>query len=285
MSDRDDSTDAATTGADPAAALGELLAVMRRLRDPDGGCPWDLAQDFASIAPHTLEEAYEVADAIERGEPGGIRDELGDLLFQVVFHARLGEERGWFDFAAVAAGIAAKLRRRHPHVFGGAAPTDVAAQGASWERIKAQERGAGGDDAALGGIARSLPALSRAAKLGKRAGRVGFDWPDAAGVRDKVVEELAELDEVIAQAQGPDAAPAAQLAARRAEELGDLLFAVANWGRHLGIDPEEALRAANGKFERRFTAIEAAARTLGRALPSLSAAEWDALWNDAKRRG
>jgi ATP diphosphatase len=294
MSDRDELT--AALAADPQAALAELLEVMRRLRDPQDGCPWDLAQDFASIVPHTLEEAYEVADAIERGEPGGIRDELGDLLFQVVFHSRLGEERGWFDFGAVAAGIAAKLRRRHPHVFGADGPTDVTAQGASWERIKAEERGAGGDDAALGGIARSLPALSRAAKLGKRAGRVGFDWPDAAGVRDKVVEELAELDEVLAQSLSnpqPDSGPAAaapngasggDVAARRAEELGDLLFAVANWGRHLGIDPEEALRAANRKFERRFNAIEATARARGRALPSLTAAEWDALWNEAKRR-
>jgi MazG family protein len=278
MRDRDVSQDVAAVGADPAAALRELLEVMRQLRDPGGGCPWDLAQDFASIAPHTLEEAYEVADAIDRGEPGGIRDELGDLLFQVVFHARLGEERGWFDFAAVAAGIATKLRRRHPHVFGADAPTDVVAQGATWERIKAQERGAGGDEAALGGIARALPALSRAVKLGKRAGRVGFDWPDAAGVRDKVAEELAELDEAIA-----DADVGMSRAARRAEELGDLLFAVANWGRHLGVDPEDALRAANRKFERRFSKMEATARAGGRALESLTPAEWDAMWNSVKR--
>jgi len=278
MGDRDVLQDVAGVGADPAAALGELLEVMRRLRDPGGGCPWDLAQDFASIAPHTLEEAYEVADAIERGEPGAIRDELGDLLFQVVFHARLGEERGWFDFAAVAAGIAAKLRRRHPHVFGAEGPTDVVAQSATWERIKAQERGAGGDAAALGGIARALPALSRAVKLGKRAGRVGFDWPDAAGVRDKVAEELAELDDAIA-----DAEVGTSGAERRAEELGDLLFAVANWGRHLGVDPEEALRAANRKFERRFAKIEATARAGGRTLESLTPTEWDAMWNAVKR--
>jgi ATP diphosphatase len=268
--------DAPRVGVDPGAALQDLLEVMRRLRDPHGGCPWDLAQDFSSIAPHTLEEAYEVADAIERGAPLDIRDELGDLLFQVVFHSRLGEERGWFAFGDVAAGIAAKLRRRHPHVFGEAGVTDVVAQGASWERIKAQERGAGGDDATLGGIARSLPALSRAAKLGKRAGRVGFDWPDAAGVRDKVAEELAELDEVLAE--GGEAS-------RRAEELGDLLFAVANWGRHLGVDPEEALRAANRKFERRFASIEAAARARQRPLETLTAQEWDALWTEAKRGG
>jgi ATP diphosphatase len=164
-------------------------------------------------------------------------------------------------------------------VFGEAGATDVVAQGASWERIKAEERGAGGDDAALAGVARSLPALSRAAKLGKRAGRVGFDWPDAAGVRDKVAEELAELDEVLA------GAVADPLSARRAEELGDLLFAVANWGRHLGIDPEEALRAANRKFERRFAAVEAAARARHTPLETLTAQEWDALWVEAKRGG
>jgi nucleoside triphosphate diphosphatase len=294
MTHRDEAVGTPRVGVDPAAALQDLLEVMRRLRDPQGGCPWDLAQDFASIAPHTLEEAYEVVDAIERGAPPDIRDELGDLLFQVVFHARLGEERGWFAFGDVAAGIAAKLRRRHPHVFGEGAATDVAAQGATWERIKAEERGAGGDDAALAGVARSLPALSRAAKLGKRAGRVGFDWPDAAGVRDKVAEELAELDEVLAEAREPAAgesgaggefagAAAEALAARRAEELGDLLFAVANWGRHLGIDPEEALRAANRKFERRFAAVEAAARARNRPLETLTAPEWDALWVEAKR--
>jgi nucleoside triphosphate diphosphatase len=276
MTDRDEAVGTPRVGVDPAAALQDLLEVMRRLRDPQGGCPWDLAQDFASIAPHTLEEAYEVADAIERGAPLDIRDELGDLLFQVVFHSRLGEERGWFAFGDVAAGIAAKLRRRHPHVFGEGAATDVAAQGATWERIKAEERGAGGDDAALAGVARSLPALSRAAKLGKRAGRVGFDWPDAAGVRDKVAEELAELDEVLAGALEP---------ARRVEELGDLLFTVANWGRHLGIDPEEALRAANRKFERRFAAVEAAARARRQPLETLTPQQWDALWVEAKRGG
>jgi ATP diphosphatase len=274
MTDPDEAVGTPRVGVDPAAALQDLLEVMRRLRDPQGGCPWDLAQDFASIAPHTLEEAYEVADAIERGAPLDIRDELGDLLFQVVFHSRLGEERGWFAFGDVAAGIAAKLRRRHPHVFGEGAATDVAAQGATWERIKAEERGAGGDDAALAGVARSLPALSRAAKLGKRAGRVGFDWPDAAGVRDKVAEELAELDEVLAGAREP---------ARRVEELGDLLFTVANWGRHLGIDPEEALRAANRKFERRFAAVEAAARARRQPLETLTPQQWDALWVEAKR--
>ncbi|MCC6171690.1 MAG: nucleoside triphosphate pyrophosphohydrolase [Gammaproteobacteria bacterium] len=264
----------------PAArALLELLQVMARLRDPQQGCPWDLAQDFASIAPHTLEEAFEVADAIERGEPDAIRDELGDLLFQVVFHARLGEERGWFDFAAVAGGITAKLRRRHPHVFATAGQQERPGAGApvaDWERIKAAERGAAGEVGTLQGIALALPALTRAAKLGKRASRVGFDWPDAAGVRDKVHEELAEVDEVLA-AEAP--------AARRAEELGDLLFAIANWSRHLGIDAESALRTANQKFERRFAIMEALARERGLALESLSAVAWDALWVEAKRGG
>ena len=263
----------------PAArALLELLQVMERLRNPQQGCPWDLAQDFASIAPHTLEEAFEVADAIERGEPDAIRDELGDLLFQVVFHARLGEERGWFDFADVAGGIVAKLRRRHPHVFATAGQEQAGAVApvADWERIKAAERGAAGEGGTLEGIALALPALTRAAKLGKRAGRVGFDWPDAAGVRDKVREELAEVDEVLA-ADAP--------AARRAEELGDLLFAIANWSRHLGVDAEAALRSANRKFERRFAVMEALARERGLALESLSAAAWDALWVEAKRGG
>jgi MazG family protein len=260
----------------PEQALRQLLEVMAQLRDPRSGCPWDLAQDFASIVPYTLEEAFEVADAIERGEPAAIRDELGDLLFQVVFHARLGEERGWFDFAAVAAGIADKLRRRHPHVFADATRADAATQGVEWERIKAAERGAAGARGALDGIARALPALSRAAKLGRRAGRVGFDWPDAAGVRDKVREELAEVDEVLASGAASQ---------RRAEELGDLLFAVANWSRHLGVDAEEALRAANHKFERRFAVMEALARSRGLDLAGLSAADWEGLWQEAKRGG
>lgn len=261
--------------ANPAAgALLELLEVMARLRDPQQGCPWDRAQDFASIAPYTLEEAFEVADAIERGEPAAIRDELGDLLFQVVFHARLGEERGWFDFAAVAAGIAAKLRRRHPHVFETAMPPGASAPAADWERIKAAERGAAGEGGTLDGIARALPALTRAAKLGRRAARVGFDWPDAGGVRDKVGEELAEIDEVLA-AEAP--------AGRRVEELGDLLFAIANWSRHLGVDAEAALRTANQKFERRFASMEALARERGIALESLSGDAWEALWAEVKR--
>lgn len=258
-------------------ALDALLALMARLRDPAGGCPWDRAQSFASIAPYTIEEAYEVADAIEESDPHRLQDELGDLLFQVVFHAHMAQERGWFDFAAVARGIAGKLTRRHPHVFAPAAgePIRSGELSAQWEAHKARERAEEaqrrGRSAAslLADVPLALPALARAVKLGKRAGRVGFDWPDADGVRAKVQEELAELD-------------SAGTAAERAEELGDLLFALAQLGRHLGTDPEAALRGANAKFERRFASIEAQARALERELHSLTLAEWEALWQRSK---
>lgn len=260
--------------ADSAAALARLLEIMRRLRDPRDGCPWDREQTFATIAPFTIEEAYEVADAIGRDEPDEIRSELGDLLFQVVFHARLAEERSWFDFAGIANAISDKLEARHPHVFAGARIDSTAEQNRAWEEHKARERAARGDGGAaseLADVPLALPALARAAKLGKRAGRVGFDWPDADGVRSKISEELLETDEV---ARGD--------ATRRAEELGDLLFAVANWSRHLGVDPEEALRRANEKFEHRFRAMERLARERGLQLSGLDAAAWDALWNDVK---
>lgn len=255
---------------DPREALLRLLEVMRRLRDPQGGCPWDLQQDFATIAPYTIEEAYEVADAIARGEPRDIESELGDLLFQVVFHAQLGQERGWFDFASVAEAISGKLTERHPHVFGDVKRTSTQELNRAWEDQKARERAAKatGGYSELADVPLALPALARAAKLGKRAGRVGFDWPDADGVRAKIEEELREVAE---------AAPA-----ERAGELGDLLFAVANWSRHLGTDPEEALRQANAKFERRFRAMEALARSRSLTLGSLDAAAWDALWNEVK---
>ena len=260
-------------------ALSELLALMARLRDPQRGCPWDREQSFATIALYTVEEAYEVADAVERGDPQHLRDELGDLLFQVVFHARMAEERGWFDFAAVARAIHDKLVRRHPHVFAGAAlaPAELVRV---WEQQKAEERAAAspGGASVLEGVPRALPALTRAAKLGRRAGRVGFDWPDAAGVRAKVLEELAEVDAVLPPPQGCAAAPAQSLV----EEFGDLLFAMANWGRHLGVDAEQALRAANSKFERRFALMEARATERGLDLTRLSAAQWDALWREAK---
>jgi len=261
-------------------ALAALIALMARLRDPQRGCPWDREQTFATIAPYTIEEAYEVADAIEHGDAGQLRDELGDLLFQVVFHARMAEERGWFDFAAVARAIHDKLVRRHPHVFAGVAlaPEDLVRV---WEEQKAQERAAAppprGAGRVLAGVPRALPALTRAAKLGRRAARVGFDWPEAAEVRAKVLEELHEVD---AARVGAGAAPGARGAV--AEELGDLLFAVVNWSRHLGVDAEEALRVANGKFERRFARMEALAAERALALEKLSAAEWDALWREAK---
>ncbi len=256
-----------------SSAVEELRTVMARLRDPRSGCPWDLQQTFATIAPFTIEEAYEVAEAIERGTPENLRDELGDLLFQVVFHARLGEERGWFDLDAIAAAISEKLRRRHPHVFGEARIESAEQQSRAWEDHKAGERAAqlAADRSALADVPRALPALARAAKLGKRASRVHFDWQDAAGVRAKIEEELAE----VAAAAGE---------AARAAEIGDVLFAVANWARHLGVDPEEALRQANNKFERRFRAMEQLAAERCLALDALDPRAWEALWCEVKAR-
>jgi nucleoside triphosphate diphosphatase len=273
---------------DTERELSALLALMARLRDPQRGCPWDRAQSFESIAPYTIEEAYEVADAIERGDRTQLRDELGDLLFQVVFHARLAEERGWFDFAAVARAIHDKLVRRHPHLFAG---VSLAAEELVrvWEEQKAQERAAAATHApaagstVLAGIPRALPALTRAGKLGRRAARVGFDWPEAAQVRAKVLEELHEVDVALAGEAGAEA-PGPRRAAL-ADELGDLLFSIANWSRHLGIDAEQALRAANSKFEQRFARMEALARERTLELARLSAAEWDALWREAKLNG
>ena len=268
-------------------ALGALLALMARLRDPQRGCPWDREQTFSSIAPYTIEEAYEVADAIERGEREALRDELGDLLFQVVFHARMAEERGWFDFAAVATTIHDKLVRRHPHVFAGASPTPQELVRA-WEEQKAQERAASagpepaGEGTVLAGVPRALPALVRAAKLGRRAARVGFDWPDAREVRAKVLEELHEMDGALAAGEAGEAASDSGVVA---DELGDLLFSIVNWSRHLKLDAEAALRAANAKFERRFATMESLARARSLDLESLSAAEWDALWREAKLNG
>lgn len=258
-------------------SLTRLLEIMRRLRDPANGCPWDREQDFASIAPYTIEEAYEVAEAIARGEPRSLEAELGDLLFQVVFHAQMGAERQWFDFASVADSIANKLTERHPHVFADARIDSAADQNRAWEEHKARERAARADggNSELADVPLALPALSRAAKLGKRAGRVGFDWPDAKGVRAKIEEELREIDEVAA-------GPSAEQGARRAEELGDLLFAVANWSRHLEVDPEEALRLANAKFERRFRAMEALAASRQLSLKKLTPKAWDDLWNEVK---
>jgi ATP diphosphatase len=265
-------------------AVAALLALMARLRDPEQGCPWDLEQTFATIAPYTIEEAYEVADAIAHGDREHLREELGDLLFQVVFHARMAEEQGWFDFSAVASGIREKLVRRHPHLFAGAAlaPQDLVRV---WEEQKAQERAAAqaravaeGASAVLAGVPRALPALTRAAKLGRRAARVGFDWPDAPSVRSKVLEELHEVDGALEAADSTGAHATQALAG----ELGDLLFAIVNWTRHLHVDAESVLRAANDKFERRFARMESLARARGLELARLTAAEWDALWNEAK---
>jgi nucleoside triphosphate diphosphatase len=279
------------------SAITALIALMARLRDPKSGCPWDQKQTFATVAPFTIEEAYEVADAIEHGDPTQLRDELGDLLFQVVFHARMAQERGWFDFAQVASAIHEKLVRRHPHVFGGQSVSGEAELLRAWEEQKAQERAAGGgvsgSVSALADVPRGLPALVRAAKLGKRAGRVGFDWPDAAQVREKVLEELGEVDGALADAAlggGADAGAVARAGGGATnspavvEEMGDLLFAVANWSRHLKIDAEEALRAANSKFERRFRDMESLARERGLSLETLSPQQWENLWAESKAR-
>jgi len=252
--------------------IQRLRAIMARLRAPDG-CPWDREQDFSTIAPFTIEEAYEVDEAIRRGDRGALKDELGDLLFQVVFHARLAEEEGSFDLDQVAEGMADKLVRRHPHVFGDGHYASEAEQSAGWEAIKAAERAEKGEQSAMDDVPLALPALARATKLGKRASRVGFDWPDRAGPLDKVREELDELQEAMDEDQGR---------ARLEAELGDLLFAVTNVARHLKLDPEKALRQCNAKFERRFRAVESGLKADGRDTRSASLAEMDALWDAAK---
>jgi tetrapyrrole methylase family protein/MazG family protein/ATP diphosphatase len=255
--------------------IDELLAVMARLRDPQMGCPWDREQSFATIAPYTIEEAYEVADAIERGDLHDLKDELGDLLFQVVFHARMAEEQGAFGFDDVAAAIVTKMRRRHPHVFGDERIDSATEQTAAWEAHKARERAdKGGHESLLDGITRTLPALTRAEKLQKRAARVGFQWPDIGGVLDKLEEELREVRAEVA---------AGDTRALHGE-IGDLLFACANLARYAGVDAEAALRATNTKFERRFRFIEVALRERGKRPEDADLAEMDALWDEAKRR-
>ena len=257
--------------------VAQLLAIMARLRGADG-CPWDREQTFASVAPHTIEEAYEVADAIERADLKHLKDELGDLLFQVVFHAQLASEAGEFDFDAVVAGICDKLIRRHPHVFANATTHSAAEQSVTWENIKARERSATAATGAflseLDGIPRALPALVRAFKLSKRAARVGFDFERAEHAADKVAEELAEVR----------AAAAAQESAQETfEEVGDLLFAAANLARKLNVDAEAALRAANAKFERRFRGMESLASQRGAGFGSMDLAAQEMLWQEMKR--
>jgi len=252
--------------------VDRLLEVMASLRDPDGGCPWDVEQDFRSIAPYTIEEAYEVADAIARGDMADLRDELGDLLLQVVFHARMAEEAGHFDFNAVADSISDKMVKRHPHVFGDATVEDADAQTAAWEAQKEAERRAAGQTSALDGVTRGLPALMRAVKLQKRAARVGFDWDDPADVVAKVEEELCEFRDAARDGSAGD----------RHEEMGDLLFAVANLARKHAIDPEDALRDANLKFERRFRRVEDLLAEDGRSPAQSDLAGMARLWDRAK---
>lgn len=251
--------------------LARLTVIMARLRDPIKGCPWDIEQSFATIAPYTIEEAYEVADAIEAGDMAELQKELGDLLFQVIFHARIAEEAGHFELADVITSLCEKMERRHPHIFGDSSKvSDAEGQKLQWEAIKAAERAAAGEPeqprSALDGIASALPALLRADKLQSRAARTGFDWPGPAPVRAKIVEELAEFDAAIT----PD---------HKFEEAGDLMFAVVNYLRHHGIDAESALRSGNAKFERRFKAMEAKA---GDAFPTLPLSAQEALWHQVK---
>lgn len=258
--------------------IARLLAVMARLRDPVGGCPWDLEQTFETIAPYTIEEAYEVAEAITFGDRSALCDELGDLLLQVVYHARMAEEEGSFNFDDVASGISDKMVRRHPHVFGDAIVADAAAQSGAWERQKAEERAAraaaeGREPSVLDGVSTALPALMRAVKLQRRVVRVGFDWPDSDGVFAKVDEELAELRAEAFGVRDPD---------RIEDEVGDLLFTVVNLARHLGADPEAALRRCNAKFERRFRAVEDALAAEGRSVETVPLDDMERHWRRIK---
>ena len=265
-----------------SSRVAELLAIMARLRGADG-CPWDRQQTFASIAPYTIEEAYEVADAIERGDMDNLKDELGDLLFQVVFHSQIAHETGEFDFEDVAAAVCDKLTRRHPHVFGDQGPLSIAEQGAAWEDIKAAERAAT-DPSALQNVPTALPALVRAYKLSKRAARVGFDFEHAGQCAEKVEEELAEVRAAWRDsAAASTASGAASESAQIFEEIGDLLFAAANLARKLDVDAEAALRAANAKFERRFRAMESLAAQRGSVFAELDLAAQEGLWQAVKR--
>ncbi len=258
---------------DPNGGMPRLLEIMRRLRDPETGCPWDIEQDFSSIAPYTIEEAYEVADAIARNDWNELEGELGDLLLQTVYHTQMGSEAGHFTFETVVKNIADKMVHRHPHVFGDESRDKSAEQQtADWEKIKAAERAGKEQTRTLDGVAIGLPALTRAVKLQKRAARVGFDWPEISQVIDKLSEEASEL------AEAKDTLGQKEVM----EEFGDLLFVVANLGRHLNVDPEEALRAANAKFQRRFEYIEDQLAIQGRSPSESSLTELDTLWDAAK---
>lgn len=266
----------------PRERIETLLAVMARLRDPERGCPWDVKQDFASIATYTIEEAYEVAEAIDRGDLGDLKDELGDLLLQVVFHAQMANEHGAFGFADVVAAINDKMIRRHPHVFGDASVEDADAQTAAWEKMKAAERAAKRRDmhappSALDDVPKALPEWQRALKLQKRGANVGYDWPDATPVIAKLEEELEEVREALAMPPSPERQDAVE------DEIGDLLFVAMNLARKAKVDPGTALRRANAKYERRFRQMEALARAQGREFSALSLEEQSALWNEAKR--
>ena len=269
------------------SSIDRLLRIMARLRDPAGGCPWDLEQTFATIAPYTIEEAYEVADAIERADLKALREELGDLLFQVVFHAQMAREQNAFGFDDVVAAICDKMERRHPHVFGNDRIEDAEAQTRAWEEQKRRERAAKGESI-LADVPVALPALTRANKLGKRAAQVGFEWRDVSGAVDKLEEELGELRREIADVADRGADSASDKGAgeeRIAAELGDVLFCVVNVCRYLGIDPETALRATNSKFERRFRYVEERLKEQGRTPGEATLEEMDALWVEGKNRG
>ncbi|MCF2903629.1 nucleoside triphosphate pyrophosphohydrolase [Octadecabacter sp. CECT 8868] len=260
---------------DPEHQMDRLLAIMRALRDPETGCPWDIEQTFATIAPYTIEEAYEVADAIERGDMDDLRGELGDLLFQSVFHAQMADDAGAFNFSDVASTMSDKMVARHPHVFGDESRDKSAEQQtADWEKIKAAERAGRNEDRTLDGVAIGLPALLRALKLQKRAARVGFDWPDVGHVIDKIAEEAAEVVEARDTLTHEEVT----------EEVGDLLFVMANLARHLNVNPEDALRAANAKFQRRFEKVEDLLAARGKKPSDSDLAEMDALWDEAKRQ-